>query len=111
MSGIVILYAVYAVVLLAGGVMGYARARSVPSLAAGIVSGVLAAVAAVLLDLHHPRSGLGLGIALSLGMAVFFLGRFRRTGKAMPAMPVIAVSALVLILSLVRLLAAPGRPA
>ena len=111
MSGIVILYIVYAVVLLVGGVMGYAKVKSTPSLIAGVVSGALAAVAAVLLNMRHPRSGLGLGIVLALAMAIFFFGRFRRTGKATPAVPVIILSALVLILSLVRLFAAPGSHA
>ncbi len=107
MSGIVVLYVVYAVVLLAGGSMGYARAKSAPSLVAGVVSGVLAAVAAALLHLHHPRSGLGLGIILALGMAVFFFGRFQQTKKPMPAVPVIALSVIVLIASVARLVLAP----
>lgn len=109
MFGIAILYIVYAVVLLAGGAMGYSKARSAPSLIAGVVSALLAAVAAVLLSLHHPRSGLGLGILVSLVISIFFVRRYQTTHKAMPAIPVIVLSIVVLLFSLVRLLT--GHPA
>ncbi len=110
MSGLVVLDSVYALALLAGGAMGYAKAKSAPSLVAGIVSAGLAIAAAVLLRLQHPRSGLGLGIVLSLAMAAFFVGRYRQTGKAMPSIPVIVLSLVVLVASLARL-AAAGRHA
>lgn len=100
MSGMVVLYIFYTVVLLAGGVLGFAKTKSAPSLIAGVVSAGLMDVAAVLLHLHHPRSGLGLGAVLSLAMAVFFFSRYRRTGKAMPAVPVVVFSAVVFLATL-----------
>jgi uncharacterized membrane protein (UPF0136 family) len=109
LSWIAVVYLVYAVVLLLGGVMGFVKAKSAPSLIAGIVSGTLAVVAKVLLDLHHPRSGLGLGFALSVAMIAFFFGRFQRTKKAMPSLAIVALSALVLIATLARLAMAQGH--
>jgi uncharacterized membrane protein (UPF0136 family) len=93
---------VYAALLLLGGVLGYARARSAPSLVAGVVAAVLMAAAAVLLR-HHPRVSLGLGIVVSLALGVFFLRRYQETHKPMPAMLVLTASVIVLLASALRL--------
>ncbi len=98
----IILYAVYALLLMAGGALGYARAKSLPSLLAGIGSAVLMGIAAGLLGQHHPHQGLGAGIGVSLVMMGFFVARFRATGKAMPALVIVTLSVAVLIVSIVR---------
>ncbi len=92
----------YAALLLLGGILGYARARSAPSLAAGVIAAGAMAVAGVLLP-HHPRISLGLGILVSLALGAFFLGRYRETRKPMPALPVLTASVIVLVASVLRL--------
>jgi uncharacterized membrane protein (UPF0136 family) len=104
-SYITLLLYAYAFVLVAGGVFGYLKAQSMPSLIAGIGSAALIVIAALLLP-HHPRIGLGLSIVTSIALAVFFLRRFTETKKPMPAIPVIAVSAIVLIACVLRLVTA-----
>jgi len=100
-------YFVYAVVLLLGGALGFARARSLPSLIAGAVFAVLTLVAGFLIP-RHPRLGLGLGMMSALAMTVFFAMRYQITRKPMPAIPVAVLSLLVIAVSLFRLLK-PGH--
>ena len=96
-----ILYFVYAALLLVGGILGYARAKSAPSLVAGAVAAVLTVIAALLLP-HHPRAGLGLGILVSLGLGAFFFQRYQETKKPMPALLVLVMSVVILLASLLR---------
>lgn len=98
-----VLYYVYAVLLLLGGLLGFVRARSAPSLAASAVAAILIAWAS--LRMHtHPRSSLLIGLVVSLVLGAFFAGRYQVTKKPMPALPVLAVSAIVLIASVLRLI-------
>jgi uncharacterized membrane protein (UPF0136 family) len=101
-----ILYYVYAALLLLGGLLGFVRARSAPSLGASAVAAILIAFASVRLH-NHPRSGLGIGIVVSLVLGAFFLGRYQATKKPMPAIPILVVSAVVLIASALRLVGVP----
>ena len=101
-SCMTILYIVYAVLLLLGGGLGYARAKSVPSLIAGVAAAVLTMVAILLLP-HHPRVGLGLGILVSLALGAFFFQRYQETKKPMPAMLVLTMSVVVLLTSVLHL--------
>lgn len=103
------LYIVYAVLLLLGGVMGYARAKSAPSLIGGIVAAALSVAAALLLH-HHPRAGMGLETLVSLGMGVLFLRRYQTTRKPMPALPVLVLSLIVLVATLLHYAQAASHP-
>ncbi len=96
-----ILYYVYAVLLVVGGVLGYARAKSAPSLTVGVAAAVLTVVAALLLR-HHPRAGLGLGVLVSLALGAFFFQRYQETKKPMPALLVLVMSGIVLLASVLR---------
>ncbi len=110
MSPIAVLYLVYAAVLIAGGAFGYAKSRSVPSLASGAASGVVMVFAAVIVH-HHPRVGLGLGALVGLALAAVFARRYAATRRPMPALPILALSVLVLAYSLLRLTPALARHA
>ncbi len=92
----------YAVVLLVGGVYGYVKSKSSISLVVGIMSAILAAVAALLVP-RSPLTGVGLGTILALALGVVFFLRFRTTKNPMPALPMIALSGAVLILGLIAL--------
>jgi uncharacterized membrane protein (UPF0136 family) len=89
---------VYALLLLIGGFIGFAKAGSRASLIAGIVSG-LAALVAVYLTTQDPRLGLATGAVVALLLAGFFGYRFlRKTRKFMPAGLLSVVSILVLVI-------------
>ncbi len=90
---------VYALIIVAGGVMGYVSAKSTPSLISGLVSGALLIVAFAL-SLRYPKAGFGLAALIALALGVFFLMRFIHTGKWMPAGVSVVLSALMLLLML-----------
>lgn len=74
---------IYALSVIGGGVAGYAKAGSMPSLAAGLLFGSLAAYSAYQTS-QRPRDVL-LGIATA-GTLLGFMGfRFYNSGKFMPA--------------------------
>jgi uncharacterized membrane protein (UPF0136 family) len=88
---ILLLY-VYGVLLIIGGVMGYVRAKSVPSLVAGVTCGLIALFLGANYTWHFaPHAALVLALAL-----IFLMGRrYLRTGKAMPALPIVGLSVIV----------------
>jgi uncharacterized membrane protein (UPF0136 family) len=96
------IYYVYAILLLVGGLVGFIRRKSVASLGGSAVAAILVAVASIRLH-DHLRSALGIGIFVALVIGVFFAGRYQASKKPMPAIPIIVISALVLILSVLRL--------
>jgi len=74
----------FGLLTIAGGVMGYMKARSAISLMAGAISGVLLLVAAFLLP-RDAVAGLALGGLVSLLLTCYFLPAFFRTRKITPA--------------------------
>jgi uncharacterized membrane protein (UPF0136 family) len=86
----------YAAVLLLGGVIGYLKGKSTVSLGAGIGAAIVAALAAFVSP-HHPRMGDGILGLLAVAMIAVFASRFQKTKKAMPAIPMLVISALVLV--------------
>lgn len=75
----------YALLVIAGGVMGYLKARSKPSLISGLISG-LALLAAFWITLQKNYSaGIALATCLAIALLVVFALRFRKTQKFMPA--------------------------
>ncbi len=93
---------IYGVLVIAGGVMGYAKAASTPSLISGIIFGA-AAVAAGLSAFRAPGPGLTAGLAASLFVGMFFLFRFLHTRAMMPAGVTLALSAVVAVLTFLAL--------
>lgn len=96
MSTIIFLYGV---LLLVGGFIGYVKAKSQPSLIAGIISSIV-----IFIGLSLSKSGNPLGrylIILTSGVLAFqFYKRFQATKKFMPSGLLLALSALVLVLSI-----------
>ena len=77
-------FVVFGLLTIVGGIVGYVKAGSVPSIIAGSIGGILLIVAGVLLP-EHRAVGLATGFVVSLLLAGQFLPKFLRTGKAMPA--------------------------
>jgi uncharacterized membrane protein (UPF0136 family) len=87
---------IYAVLLAVGGAIGYFKAGSRPSLIAGSISAVAAALA-LFLSIRSNRWGVPLGLILSISLFVLFGYRYAaKTRKFMPS-GLLAVASLVVI--------------
>ncbi len=75
---------IFGALTILGGVIGYVKAGSVPSIIAGAITGVLLLVAGALLP-EHRAAGLAAAFIVSLLLAAQFVPKFIRTGKVMPA--------------------------
>jgi uncharacterized membrane protein (UPF0136 family) len=95
-----IYFIVFGILTIAGGVIGYVKAGSMPSIIAGSISGILLLVAAFLLP-DHRVAGLATGLIISLLLAGQFIPKFIRTGKAMPAGMMSILSAIGIIMAIV----------
>jgi len=87
---------IYAVLLAVGGLIGYFKAGSRPSLIAGLLSAV-AALTALSLSIGNSRWGVPLGLLLSIVLFVLFGYRYAaKTRKFMPSGLLAVVSLIVL---------------
>ena len=86
--------AIFGLLVLGGGIAGYAKAKSTQSLLAGTISGALLLYAAYAISSGRPE-GLTLATAVSVLLALMFFFRWRKTGAFMPA-------GMLLILSLLQ---------
>lgn len=77
-------FLIFGALTILGGVIGYVKAGSVPSIIAGAITGVLLLVAGALLP-EHRAAGLAAAFIVSLLLAAQFAPKFIRTGKVMPA--------------------------
>ena len=85
----VLLLYIYGVLLIVGGAMGYVKAKSVPSLVAGVVCGLIAIYLGVNYT-WHDAPYVALLVALVL---IFLMGRrYLNTRKAMPALLIVVLS-------------------
>jgi uncharacterized membrane protein (UPF0136 family) len=96
-------YFLFGALTIAGGVMGFVKAKSAASLIAGGVSGILLIVAGVLMG-SNMRAALILGVVVSVLLAGRFLPNFLKTKKPMPAGMMSVLSLIGLVISLVALL-------
>ena len=69
-------YVIFALLTIAGGVMGFVNARSRPSLIAGVISGILLFVASYLLTSSHRNTALIIGLMVSVLLAGKFIPDF-----------------------------------
>ena len=85
---------VYGVLLIFGGLMGYVKAKSVPSAVAGCISGVIAIFLGFRYTWHYAPVA---AFVLSLVLLVMMGRRYLRTRKAMPALLIVVLSLIVAI--------------
>ena len=95
-----IYFLVFGALTIIGGIIGYVKAGSLPSIIAGSITGVLLLIAASLLP-EHRAIGLATGFVISLLLAAQFIPKFIRTGKAMPAGMMSILSVIGLIIALI----------
>jgi uncharacterized membrane protein (UPF0136 family) len=89
-------YYLFGIVAIVGGALGYARAKSKASLIAGGVSGALLIVAGLL---SPSLPGLILALLVSLLLLVHFGRSYAAKKKPMPAIPMMALSAICIVLT------------
>jgi uncharacterized membrane protein (UPF0136 family) len=95
-----IYFIIFGALTIAGGVIGYVKAGSVPSIIAGVITGVLLIIAGFVLP-EHRVAGLAIALIVSLLLAGQFIPKFIRTGKAMPAGIMSILSAIGMIVALI----------
>ena len=96
MQNLAILVWLYGAIVLAGGLIGWIKARSQPSLLSGLAFGVLLGLCG--LAMWEGRwIGLTTGAGLALGLTVIMGIRFAKTKKFMPAGLVAVLSAVMLV--------------
>ena len=93
----VLLLYVYGILLIIGGIMGYVKAQSVPSLIAGCVCGFLALLFGYRYAWYYaPHAAFVLALVL-----IFIMGRrYLNTRKPMPALLIVVLSVIVAIVQL-----------
>ena len=79
-----IYFILFAILTIAGGIIGYVKAGSVISIIAGSISGILLLLAAWLMP-HYQAAGLILALVVSVLLAGQFVPKFFSTHKVMPA--------------------------
>jgi uncharacterized membrane protein (UPF0136 family) len=79
-----IYFLIFGALTIIGGIVGYVKAGSLPSIIAGTITGVLLLVAGWILP-NNRTIGLATALVVSLLLAVQFVPKFIRTGKIMPA--------------------------
>ncbi|PAV91891.1 hypothetical protein WR25_21864 [Diploscapter pachys] len=91
----------YAGLLAAGGIIGYIKAKSVPSLAAGLGSGMIVAF----FTLHMlPFKSLVVSL-VSGGLGYTMWKRYQRSGKFMPPGLIAGASAITLLVQILHICA------
>jgi uncharacterized membrane protein (UPF0136 family) len=91
-----VLSLIYGSLVLVGGIIGYRKAGSRPSLIAGVVSEALLCLAGLLLFIGS-RWGLVLAVGVAALLLLFFAVRWVKGGKFMPAGLMALCSALTLL--------------
>ncbi len=87
----IILY-IYGILLIFGGLMGYVKAKSVPSAVAGLVCGIISILMGLRYTWHYAPY-----VMLVVSLVLLFLmgRRYLNTRKAMPALLIVVLSIIV----------------
>ena len=93
-------FLVFGALTIVGGIIGYVKAGSLPSIIAGAITGVLLLVAGFLLP-EHRATGIATAFVVSFVLAAQFVPKFIRTGKMMPAGMMSILSVIGLIVAIV----------
>ena len=93
-------FLIFGALTIIGGIIGYVKAQSVPSIVAGTITGVLLLVAGYILP-QNRAAGLIIAIIVSLLLAAQFVPKLIRTGTVMPAGVMSILSVIGLIVALV----------
>ena len=83
-----------------GGIIGYVKAGSLPSIIAGAITGVLLLVAGWIIP-NHRTAGLVIALAVSVLLAAQFVPKLLRTGKMMPAGLISVLSVIGIVVAIV----------
>src|SRR5438552_16299622 len=86
-------FLVFGALTIVGGIIGYVKAGSLPSIIAGAIMGMLLLVAVFLLS-EHRAAGVATGFVVSFVLAAQFVPKFIRTGKVVPGR-VVSVASVV----------------
>ena len=84
MDATAIYFLVFGALTIIGGIIGYVKAGSLPSIIAGAITGILLLVAGWILP-NNRTAGLAIAFIVSLLLAVQFVPKLIRTAKMMPA--------------------------
>jgi uncharacterized membrane protein (UPF0136 family) len=95
-----IYFIIFGILTIAGGIIGYVKAGSAPSIIAGSITGILLVIAAWLLP-EHRAAGLATALIVSVVLAAQFVPKFIRTGKVMPAGMMSILSVIGIVIGLV----------
>jgi len=95
-----IYFLIFGALTIIGGIVGYVKAGSLPSIIAGSITGVLLLIAAWLLP-ERQVAGLATALVISLLLAAQFIPKFLRTGKPMPAGVMSVLSLIGIIVAIV----------
>ncbi len=98
-----VLLIAYGLALIIGGVMGYAKGGSLPSVVAGSISGVLV-ILCFGVAFKRPRLAFCLGALISIAVAGLMFWRYFETKKMMPSGGVAILSTLMAVLLIVAAL-------
>jgi uncharacterized membrane protein (UPF0136 family) len=79
-----IYFIIFGLLTIAGGVVGYVKAGSVPSIIAGSITGVLLLIAAFVMP-EHRVAGISTALIVSLLLVAYFGRKYLSTGAVMPA--------------------------
>jgi uncharacterized membrane protein (UPF0136 family) len=91
-----VFYILFGLVAIAGGALGYTRAKSMASLIAGGVSGALLLIAGLL---SPSVPGFILGFLVSVLLLVHFGRSYAAKKKPIPAIPMIVLSGICIVLT------------
>jgi uncharacterized membrane protein (UPF0136 family) len=94
---------VFGALTIAGGVLGFVKANSRPSLIAGAVSGASLLVAGYMVGARG-WLGLALGLVLSTSLAARFIGAYKKSGKLMPAGMMAVLGMMGVVITIVALI-------
>ncbi|HEY6070040.1 MAG TPA: TMEM14 family protein [Chthoniobacterales bacterium] len=92
-------FLIFGALTIVGGVIGYVKAQSLPSIIAGSITGILLLIAGYILP-EHRAAALVTAFVVSLLLAGQFVPKLIRTGKVMPAglMSILSVIGIVVVI-------------